>query len=95
MGSHMLRNSDILHSGLKEIHVKGTTLNPAPPGHLVRHCHRRLQALGLARGINSSSFFGIRIVPPQQSNACYEMPISNNKIQFQWNATYALQVDWA
>jgi hypothetical protein len=94
----MLRNSDIIHSGLKDIHANGTTHSSAPPVTLVRHCDRRLQALGRARSIPSRSFFGIVIQEQQPTSSnnqpAYDMPIGNNKIKFQWDANYALQVDW-
>jgi len=92
----MLRNSDIIHGGLKDIHATGTTLNSAPPVHLVRRCARRLQALGLAKSIPSNSFLGITVValPNTTGHPTYEMPVNSNKITFGWNASYAVQVDW-
>jgi len=94
----MLRKSDIIHNGLKDIYAAGRTQHPAPPGHLVRPCDRRLKALGWAKSIRSKSLLGILIIPrppaPNTNNLAYEMPISSNTITFQWNSTYALQVDW-
>src|ERR1700747_1671082 len=91
----MLNASDIIHAGLKDIHATGTPLYPAPPSQLVRHCYRRLYALGVANVINSSSFLGMRVitVPNISGSPAYEMPVSNNKITFGWNAGYAVQVD--
>jgi hypothetical protein len=95
----MLRNSDIIHNGLKDIYATGTTQRPAPPADLVRPCDRRLGALARARIMPSKgSLFGIVVIPlsgvPTTNNPAFEMPVNRNKITFQWNSSFAQQVDW-
>ncbi len=94
----MLRNADIIQVGLRDLHAHGTTLHPTPPPHLHRPAYRRLHALTIARTIGSGSLAGmvINALPAATSgNPRYEMPVSTNKIEFEENGGYALQVDWA
>jgi hypothetical protein len=69
-----------------------------PPVHLHRPAYRRLHALSIARTIAPGFLAGMVInalsTTSTSGNPTYEMPVSSNKIGFEENGGYALQVDW-
>jgi hypothetical protein len=89
----MVNETDIIHMGLREIFQTTTTARPDPPQNLHRHCYRGLYALNLATSLSHQAMAGIRLQPGSGPSG-HEMPIQNNKIKFEWNNGYAIDVDW-
>jgi hypothetical protein len=94
----VLRNTDILHAGLRDLHAHGTTLRQPPPVNLHRPAYRRLHTLSLARTIGPGFLAGMVInalsTTSASGNPTYEMPVSSNQITFEENGGYALHVNW-
>jgi hypothetical protein len=95
----VLRNSDIRNRALSELEAHGTTMRTPPPGHLHRPASNCLHALSLARTIGPGHLAGMVVNPSSITSAAgnlmYDMPVgASNKITFEENGGYALQVDW-
>jgi hypothetical protein len=73
-------------------------MRPSPPTPAHRAAYLRLHVLTVARTIGPGFLAGMPITAlpatAASGNPTYEMPVGSNRITFEENRAYALQVDW-
>jgi hypothetical protein len=90
----MLRASDIIHKGLRDVYATLTTTYPTPPVADHRRCFRMLNALNAAMNVYDTALVGYGLAPIPGGTGAYSFTLTSGQIIFNWNGGYAQNVDW-